>query len=119
MNDVLGIVAWAALGLVASHASSIFPFRRGVLGVALIWAVGIVGGIVGGAVGLFLGVYDRTTHPLGLAFAAVTAALATYIAHALTSRRTATGASPGARPAHPTDTAEASSDVDAAGHQPR
>ncbi|HSY21731.1 MAG TPA: hypothetical protein VK841_06435 [Polyangiaceae bacterium] len=80
------IFGWIAIGAAASFAGMIWPFQRGAAGVALNLLLGI-GGAVLLALASFLVVPGAHAEPVRLAFAAVGALAALWIAHALWSTR--------------------------------
>jgi uncharacterized membrane protein YeaQ/YmgE (transglycosylase-associated protein family) len=73
------IFAWIAIGLAASLAVMILPFRRGTLGVVANLVAGGVGGPLGAVIGAALFPNARTGMRLG--FAAIGAFVALAIVH--------------------------------------
>jgi uncharacterized membrane protein YeaQ/YmgE (transglycosylase-associated protein family) len=80
------IFGWIAIGAAASFAGMIWPFHRGAVGIFLNLLLGI-GGAVLLALASFLVVPGAHATPIRLAFAAVGAIAALWIAHAVWSPR--------------------------------
>jgi uncharacterized membrane protein YeaQ/YmgE (transglycosylase-associated protein family) len=76
------ILAWAAIGVAGSLVGMIHPFRRGVGGIAINLAAGVVGAIVAGLVSA-LAIRDSSPHagPWHLFFAGLGALVALLAVH--------------------------------------
>jgi uncharacterized membrane protein YeaQ/YmgE (transglycosylase-associated protein family) len=83
LDSVLG---WIAIGAAASFAGMLWPFQRGAAGIALNLLLGI-GGAVLLALASLLVFPGAHAEPIRLAFAAVGAVAALWIAHAVWSSR--------------------------------
>jgi uncharacterized membrane protein YeaQ/YmgE (transglycosylase-associated protein family) len=79
---------WVGIGLGASIAGMIWPFRRGAAGVVLNAFIGIGGAIVGAVIGGVLRVY-AWNNSTSFLFAAVGAIGALIIAHVIYARSVA------------------------------
>ena len=99
------VLAWAAIGLAASLAGMIWPFRRGLLGVFVNVAVGIGGAIATALLSYAVLPSARDPEsPARLLFAALGALSALGLVHAVWLRRARTAhrlAGIGALPAPP------------------
>jgi hypothetical protein len=86
MQLVDSIFGWIAIGAAASFAGMLWPFLRGAAGIALNLLLGI-GGAVLLALASFLVFPGAHAEPVRLAFAAVGALAALWIAHAVWGSR--------------------------------
>jgi uncharacterized membrane protein YeaQ/YmgE (transglycosylase-associated protein family) len=75
--------AWTGIGLAASIAGWIWPFRRGVSGIVINAATGAAGAVCFGLLGRFLGFDAMRLTATSLLFAAVGAVGALMVAHAV------------------------------------
>lgn len=83
------VLSWVAIGLAASLAGMIWPFRRGTAGVIANMAVGVLGAI-GAALASLLVTPSNGSTPARLFFAALGALAALGIAHAAWARHVQT-----------------------------
>jgi uncharacterized membrane protein YeaQ/YmgE (transglycosylase-associated protein family) len=88
MIDSTSVLAWVAIGVAASLASMIWPFRRGIVGVVVNLAVGVMGAVFVALLSYL--VLPHSSDPLTTArllFAAIGAIAALGIAHAVVLRQ--------------------------------
>ena len=83
MLSPTAVLGWLAIGLAASLAGMIFPFRRGAAGVVLNSLVGMAGALVAVLVSYWVIDGARPDAPVRLAFAAVGAWVGLGLTHAL------------------------------------
>jgi uncharacterized membrane protein YeaQ/YmgE (transglycosylase-associated protein family) len=75
------LVAWVCIGLAAALAACIWPFRRGVLGVALNVVCSIVGAVVAPLLGIATGFSNSPRDPRALLLAVLGALTLLAIVH--------------------------------------
>jgi uncharacterized membrane protein YeaQ/YmgE (transglycosylase-associated protein family) len=75
------LVGWIFIGLAASLGASLWPFRRGLLGIAMNIGAGMAGAVGLAYVGIALGLPRRD--PLTLVFAGVGAFVMLVVAHGI------------------------------------
>lgn len=85
---VEGLVSWSAMGLGVSIAAWIWPFRRGVAGLALNAVVAVAGAVALGLLARCLGIHTRDVAVKSLVFSAVGAIGALAVAHVVWARFT-------------------------------
>jgi len=80
MDHVYG---WVCIGLAAAFGAWIWPFRRGLAGLAVNAGLGVAGAVGAALLGVSLGLLGSPRDPLALPMAAVGALALLVIAHAL------------------------------------
>jgi uncharacterized membrane protein YeaQ/YmgE (transglycosylase-associated protein family) len=83
MDHVYG---WVCIGLAAALGAWIWPFRRGLAGLAVNAGLGVAGAVGGALLGVSFGLLASPRDPLALPVAAVGALALLVIAHFLWSR---------------------------------
>lgn len=79
------IYGWVCIGLAAAFGAWIWPFRRGLAGLAMNAALGVVGAVGAATLAVSLGLLGSSTDPLGLPVAALGALVLLVGAHVLWS----------------------------------
>jgi uncharacterized membrane protein YeaQ/YmgE (transglycosylase-associated protein family) len=79
--------AWIVIGVAASLAGMVWPFRRGALGIAANIASGVVGAIAGGLVSYWLLPWSRQGNTSARLFFAALGALTCLVALHVAYRR--------------------------------
>jgi uncharacterized membrane protein YeaQ/YmgE (transglycosylase-associated protein family) len=87
-NVIEDLAAWTCIGLAAAIAGWIWPFRRGVAGIAVNIVTAIVGAIGAPLLGVAVRLAGSVDDPKCLPLAAVGAILALAITHAVWGRAT-------------------------------
>ena len=79
------IYGWVCIGLAAAFGAWIWPFRRGLAGLAMNAALGVFGAVGAGTLAVSLGLLGSSRDPLGLPIAALGALVLLVGAHLLWS----------------------------------
>jgi uncharacterized membrane protein YeaQ/YmgE (transglycosylase-associated protein family) len=87
-NMIEDLVAWVCIGITAAIAGWIWPFRRGVAGIAVNILTAIAGAIAVPLLGVTVRLAKSVDDPKCLALAAIGAVLALAIVHAVWGRST-------------------------------
>jgi|ERR1019366_667101 uncharacterized membrane protein YeaQ/YmgE (transglycosylase-associated protein family) len=89
------IIGWVLIGLAAAFGAWIWPFRRGLVGLAVNAGTGVLGAVGAALLGVSVGLLASSRDPLALPVAAAGALLLLLITHVLWSM-----AHPPRRPSH-------------------
>jgi hypothetical protein len=88
MSAIEILIAWVGIGLAASIAGWIWPFRRGIAGIAMNVGISVGGAVLFGILGILFGLYRYPNTGAGFLLVAIGAIGALVLFHAIWSKRT-------------------------------